>query len=97
MQIQIQDRAEVSLRSLRKPEQTKIARTLNKLAETQPASLYRNAKLLKLGSEFPHKKMYIYKGDQKLRLIISVEGDTYTLEDIIDSDRLNYLIPTLQE
>ncbi|AFY73372.1 hypothetical protein Syn7502_01278 [Synechococcus sp. PCC 7502] len=93
MQIQIQDRAKVSLRSLRKPEQTKITRTLNELA----ATLHTNAKLRRLASKFPFKKMYTYEVDQNLSLIISAEGDTYTLEDIIDRDRLNYLIPTFQE
>jgi hypothetical protein len=97
MQIQIQHRAEVSLRSLGKAERTQIIHALDQLAATKSSLLYSNPNLRRLASKFPYKKMYIYEASQKLTLIISIEEDTCTVQDIIDQDRLNLLLPRLRQ
>jgi hypothetical protein len=95
MQILIQHRAEISLRSLGKEEQKQIARALNKLTTEDPALLFKSPKLYKLNAGLSDKELYVFRGSPKLRLILSFEGDICTVEDVIDHDRLDRLISKL--
>lgn len=91
MQILIQRRAEISLRSLGQVEQKQIARALDELTAADPTLLYKSPKLHKLTAGFSDKRLYVYRGSPKLRLILSFEGDTCTVEDVVDHHRLDRL------
>ncbi len=91
MQILIQHRAEISLRSLSKVEQNRIARALDEIKTADPTLLYRSPKLHRLNTGYSEKKLYVYRGSLNLRLILSFEDDTCTVEDVVDYDRLDRL------
>ncbi|WP_304511905.1 hypothetical protein [Desulfobacula sp.] len=92
MNISIQRRAEIALRSLDKIEQKRILRSLSAISAIDRVNFSQDPKFRKLATGFSGKKLYIYKGSQKLRLILSFEGDVCTVEDIVDHDRLSRLI-----
>ena len=93
MQVLIQRRAEIALRSLQKTEQNEIKRTLNKIKRTlsgllHPDNLERYGfRKNPLSPNFSGKPLYTCEGSPDLQLVFSVDSDTYTLEDIIDRDR----------
>lgn len=88
MKLVMQRRAEIALRSLGRAEQRQITRALHELDAVLPESLSQNPNIHPvLGRDF-----YAYQGTPKLRLILSVNGDICTVEDIIDRDRLDRLL-----
>jgi hypothetical protein len=92
MLLRIQRRAEIALRSLEKLERSQISRALEQLTSTDRASLQSSSKLHKLASGFSGKKLFVYRGSFKLRLILSFEHDTCIIEDVVHHDRLDRLI-----
>jgi hypothetical protein len=95
MNISIQRRAEIALRSLDKIEQERIIRSLSDISAIDQVNLSQEPKLNKLRklvTGFSGKKLYVYQGSPNLRLILSFEGDTCTVEDIVDHDRLSWLV-----
>ena len=92
MNIFLQRRAEIALRSLDKTEQKRILRSLSIIEAIDRVTLAQDPKFRKLATGFSGKKLYIYKGSPKIRLILSIEEDVCTVEDIVDHDRLSRLI-----
>jgi|GEM_PF-2526132 len=92
MNIFLQRRAEIALRSLDKIEQNRIIRSLSNIEAIDRVNLIQDPNIRKLATGFSGKKLYSYKGSPKLRLILSFEEDVCTVEDIIDHDRLGRLI-----
>jgi mRNA-degrading endonuclease RelE of RelBE toxin-antitoxin system len=93
MQLHIHRRAEISLRSLGKSEQMRIHRALAELTAAAPSLLYQSPKLHRLSAGISAKKLYAYRVSPKLRLILSLEADECTVEDVVDHDRLDRLFP----
>jgi len=91
MKLVMQRRAEIALRSLESAEQKQITRALDELDSAVPASFNESPKIYKLLPVLG-EKIYVYRGSKKLRLILSVKDDICTVEDIIDSDRLDRLL-----
>lgn len=91
MDVDIKKPAEVALRSLQDTEQRRMMRVLDVLSSSSPAEFGRNPKVHKLVTRFG-EKLYSYRGSEKLRLILSVEGDTLTVEDILTHDRLERML-----
>lgn len=92
MQMLIQRRAEIALRSLQKIEQKQIDRSLRELSEQDRSTLQRSQKLHMLVSGFSGKKLFVYRGSTKLRLILSFDGETCVVEDLVDHDRIDRLV-----
>lgn len=92
MQLRIERRAEIALRSLQKIEQKHIDRALNELLTFDQATLRDSQKIHMLMSGFSGRKLFVYRGSPKLRLVLSFEGETCVLEDIVDHDRLGRLV-----
>lgn len=92
MNILLQRRAEIALRSLDKAEQKKILRSLSTIENIDRVNLAQDPKFHKLATGFSGKNLYIYKGSPKIRLILSFEEDACTVEDIVDHDRLSRLM-----
>ena len=91
MDLQIRRRAEIALRSLQKVERKQIERSLDELLASDRVSLSSNPKFRLLAAGFSGKKLVVYRGSTKLRLVLSFEGDTCILEDVVDHDRLDQL------
>lgn len=91
MQLRIERRAEIALRSLQKFERKQIDRALNKLLAFDRATLSQSSKLHMLASGFSSRKLFVYRGSLKLRLVLAFDGDTCVLEDVVDHDRLDRL------
>jgi hypothetical protein len=92
MQLRIERRAEVALRSLEKIEQRHISRSLNELLASDRATLTRSPKIHILSANQSGRKLFVYRGSPKLRLVLSFENETCVLEDIVDHDRLGKVI-----
>jgi mRNA-degrading endonuclease RelE of RelBE toxin-antitoxin system len=92
MQLRIERRAEIALRSLQKTEQRYIERALNELQASDRATLRHNSKIRIIASSLPGRKLFVYKGSAKLRLVLSFDDDTCVIEDVVDHDRLDRLL-----
>jgi mRNA-degrading endonuclease RelE of RelBE toxin-antitoxin system len=90
MQLHIHRRAEISLRSLGAVEQKRIHRALAELA-AEPKLPYSSPKFQRLSTGFSGKKLYVYRASPRLRLILSLDADGCTIEDIVNHDRLDRL------
>lgn len=91
MQIQIHRRAEIALRSLQKDEQKQINSALAELSILDRASLYGSPKFHRVASLMSGKKLFIYKGNRKLLLVLSFDDETCVIEDVVDHERLKKL------
>lgn len=92
MNVHLQDRAEVALRSLDPPEREKVDAALRMLKETDLDGLRGSQKLraLKLASQ---EKLYSFRASNILRLIVSYRPSKWVVEDIMERDRLARLLP----
>jgi hypothetical protein len=92
MQLLLHRRAEIALRSLPEADRFKIKFALANLVGADLKQFLKNTKLKKLATGISDKKLFIYRGSTNLRIILSFEGDTCTVEDIVARDRLDRLI-----
>jgi hypothetical protein len=92
MQLRIERRAEIALRSLQKIEQKHVDRALNELLAVDQATLHHSPKIHMLVVGLSGRKLFVYRGSPKLRLVLSFDGQTCVLEDIVDHDRLGLLV-----
>jgi mRNA-degrading endonuclease RelE of RelBE toxin-antitoxin system len=84
MQVLLQRRAEVALRSLDKIEQSRILRAMHTISETDQKAIQRLPHVKKL----QWQGFYVYRSSAKMRLIISFDGDVCVVEDIVSHDSL---------
>ena len=89
MKLVLQRRAEIALRSLGSVEQSHITRALDELRSATPSTLLRNPNLHRLVGA--SDQMYAYRGSPQMRLLLSLQGDTCVVEDIVTHDRLSRL------
>jgi hypothetical protein len=90
MEIILQRRAEIAIRSLDKLEQKQIRRALDTISAVTLSELYQSPKFKKIrvGSG---ETLYMYRGNLRLRVLLSIQGDKCTIEDVIDHDKLSRL------
>ncbi len=91
MQLKLERRAEIALRSLTQIEQRHVIRALNEISAVTPEELWLSRKLHKVISA-SGEKLYVYRSSLRLRLVLSVEGDSCTIEDLVYHDRLDRLL-----
>ena len=96
MNITIQRRAEIALRSLQQNERKQILKSLQQLEEVQPKDLWHIPKLQKLPNDLG-KELHIYQGNRRLRLILSIKNNICIVEDILDHDKLGRLVANLNQ
>ena len=92
MQVQMERRAEVQLRFLDKSEQRQIARALKKLAVADAEMLSQTPGIRPLRLGISDKQFYGFRATPELELVLSVDADTCTLEDVVSKDRLDRLL-----
>jgi|CZKJ01.1.fsa_nt_gi mRNA-degrading endonuclease RelE of RelBE toxin-antitoxin system len=87
MNVRLQDRAEVALRSLDPPEQEKVHAAIQVLERNDLGKLRGSQKLraLKLASQ---ERLYSFRVNNMLRLILSASPSQWIVEDIMQHDRL---------
>lgn len=90
MQLRIERRAEIALRSLQKKEQKQIERALEKFGTYDQATL--RAKVHMIFTRTSGRRLFVYRGGIRLRLVLSFNDDSCVIEDIVDHDRLNRLV-----
>ena len=90
MKIVIQRRAKIALRSLQQSEKKQIANALAQIEIIQPKDVFKITKIKKINAF--DKNLYIYRGNQRLRLVLSIQDDICIVEDILDHDKLNRLV-----
>lgn len=88
MELRVERRAEIALRSLQKTDQRQIQKALNDLSSADRASLRNNSKIHMLVVRMSGVKLFTYRANARLRLVLSFDNETCILEDIVDHDRL---------
>jgi hypothetical protein len=90
MVLVLEHRAEIAIRSLSRLEQAQVRRALDEIGAIAPNELCQSSKFQKFcaGSG---ETFYVYPGTPSLRLILSINRDKYTIEDVIDRDKLSRL------
>lgn len=91
MQVVLQRRAEIAIRSLTGVEQKRIHRALAELSTEDRAFFSKSRKTYRLATGFSGKQLFAYRVGPNLRLILSFERDTCIIEDVVDHDRLEWL------
>lgn len=88
MQISIERRAEIALRSLEGAERTKVEIALAELLSVDARALHTNVNITRLVRESSGKNLFVYKVGKEMRLVISFEGDSCIVEDVFYRNRL---------
>jgi hypothetical protein len=91
MKVEMERRAEIALRSVDPSEQEQINRAVAALAAADREALFANPNLRRLGSP-SGEELYVYRGSPRLRLILSIDDDKCTIEDIVPHDRTGLLL-----
>jgi hypothetical protein len=90
MQVIIQRRAEIAMRSLDLRDRDDVNRALNQLKEWDFRQLLAAGKVHKL-PQAPGAAMYVMRATYQLRLVLSFRDETVTVEDVVPHDRLGRL------
>ena len=91
MQVVLQRRAEVALRSLHEREKKRIARAIDMIADSDRRTLLQSGHVKKIA--MPGPDLYVYKAGLKMRLILSFEfeEEVCVVEDILSHDAFTQL------
>lgn len=95
MEIVIERRARIALRSLENNEQKEIATVLRRISSLTPNELSQINTLRRLNNTLSDERLYEYRvfGDnQRLSLVCSVQKDKCIVEDIVASNKLRRLL-----
>ena len=95
MQVTINRRAEIALRSLSQKEQEQISRAIDDLRAMSQKDFYKHDKLKKHYKliSLAGEELYIFRGNQSIRLVLSATDDACIVEEILDHNRLKRLLP----
>lgn len=99
MEIVIERRAEIALRSLERNEQKEISAALKRISSVTPNELPQITNLHRIHT-YSGDKLYEYRvfpGNQRLSLVSSIQGDTYIVEDVVPQDKLKRLLLNLRQ
>lgn len=91
MRLVLERRAEIALRSLSPTEQKQLSRAMDEIRATDPQEFYRSPKVHRFIAA-SGDALYSYKGNRGLRLILSVNADTCTVEEVAHHDRIMPLL-----
>lgn len=91
MNLLLERRAEIAVRSLHGLDQKRIHQALYELESLNPKEFFRHPKIHKAMS-LSAIPLYIYGGAMRLRLVLSIEGDVCKVIDVVDHDRLERLL-----
>lgn len=72
-------------------DQRQVERAMARIANAESKRDLVAGRLHRLVAGFSGRELFAYRGSNRLRLILSFEGDACTIEDIVDHDKLNRL------
>jgi len=92
MEIQMTGRAEIALRSVDPTERQRVLNVIKELRTLSPLQMIgsRNFQQLKTVSD---EKLYTYRASPRLRIILSKTESAWMVEDIVDRERLDQILP----
>ncbi|MGL6345216.1 MAG: hypothetical protein ACRC80_39450 [Waterburya sp.] len=96
MNIIIERRAQIALRSLAQNEQKQILKALAQIESVKPQNLVTISNLKKMRTELS-KNTYLYRGNQRLSLVLSFKDNVVIVEDIVAHDKIDRLMPNLSK
>ncbi|OPB33497.1 hypothetical protein [Pseudomonas fluorescens] len=88
MQISIERRVEIALRSLESAERKKVEMALADLLRIDTRAPHANVNITRLVRESSGKNLFLYKVGREIRLVISFEDDKCIVEDVFYRNRL---------
>lgn len=91
MNLLLERRAEIALRSLRGVDQKQVHRALAHLEALAPDKIFHDYKIHRFAASL-REPLYVYGGAMRLRLILKIEGVDCRIIDIVDHDRLDRLL-----
>lgn len=92
MNLLLERRAEIALRSLRGTDQKQVQRALLELQALSPNEVFRHHKIHKFAAPLS-EPLYVYGGGGiRLRLILKISEAICQVVDIVDHDRLDRLL-----
>lgn len=93
MQVTVQRRAEVALRSLDARDRDRVSTAIARLEQAQFRELSERGQIKKL-RQAPGVSLYEMRATNRLRLVLSFQNDRAVVEDIVPHDRLDRLPST---
>jgi mRNA-degrading endonuclease RelE of RelBE toxin-antitoxin system len=90
MQVGLEPRAEVALRSLANVERAKVEQALRLMSELDRHSLSGTSRVQRLAG-LQVRDLYSYKASDRLRIVFSFQGDRIVVQDIANRERLKHL------
>jgi hypothetical protein len=90
MQITVQRRAEVALRSLDARDRNKVMGVLSRLEQSGFQQLHDSGLVHKM-RQAPGVNLYVMRATTQLRIVLSFQNDKVVIEDIVPHDRLDRL------
>jgi len=91
MDIKIERRAEIALRSLGASERKQALNSINKLAGSPSDRFLSGLEFQKIRTE-SGEELFIHRAGRRMRLVLSRDSSGWILEDIVDHDRLETLL-----
>jgi hypothetical protein len=92
MNVLLEGRAEIALRSLDPPERQSVQAALEVLEHADLGALKSSGKLHAMKLSSP-ERLYSFRVNKMLRLILSERLSQWIVEDIVNHDRLARLLP----
>jgi plasmid maintenance system killer protein len=93
MKVTLQQRAEIARRSLTRSDKNQVGKAIASLNELNFEKALSSPDFHKLAG-LSQTQLYAYRVNNRLRLIISIDGDKWFVEDIVDHlGHLNRLFP----
>lgn len=96
MEINIQRRSKIALRSLPQNEQQQILKALDQLRSFQFQDIDKIERLKELPND-SNENLYTYPGNYELRLILSIKNNVCVVEDILAYDKLDRFVANLNK
>ena len=91
MNLLLERRSEIALRSLRVVDRNQVLRTLDLLKAVSPSELNQQ-RLVQKVRLVDSQHLVIAQGGRRLRLLMSLEGENCRVLDIVDHDRLERIL-----
>jgi mRNA-degrading endonuclease RelE of RelBE toxin-antitoxin system len=90
MQIDLERRAEVGLRSLANVARAEVEAALLEMSKIDQRQLSESPRVKRLAG-LQARNLYSYRVSDKLRLVFSFQNDRIVIQDIANPDRLKHL------
>lgn len=95
MELYVQERVEIAIRSLNNTERLKVRRALGRIAAATFEQLCSSGNLSKLPAQ-SGQNLYSYRAVDRLHLVLAISGQRATVEDLANEVLLDRLLRQVQ-